>query len=159
MVRLIKKDRALFEHLVDVAQSNYTSGVVRTQQHDLVRAQLELTRLEDRLVMAQQQQEAALAELGEWLPNIAPQSISLSETLPKMKHEQPQEGPSSLSQTLLLHPKIKTIDQKTCDNTNRHRFGKAKTQTSVEIEHRIRLPRRRSCGSRPERLFFAGRKF
>ena len=111
VIRLIEKDRVLFEHLVDIAESNYTSGVVRTRQHDLVRAQLELTRLEDRLVLAQQQQDAALAKLGEWLPSIAPQAVSLSETLPSLKHEQLKDTERSFSQALLLHPKIKTIDQ------------------------------------------------
>ena len=48
-IRLIEDDRELFEHLVDVAQSSYASAFGNTRQQDLVRAQLELTRLEDRL--------------------------------------------------------------------------------------------------------------
>jgi len=128
-IRLIKNDRALFEHLVDIAESNYTSGVVRTQQHDLVRAQLELTRLEDRIVLAQQQQEATLAKLGEWLPSIAPHAISLSQTLPTMGDEQHAEVSNALSQTLLSHPKIKTIDQQL-----------AMTRTGIELARQQHKP-------------------
>lgn len=128
-IRLIKNDRALFEHLVDIAESNYTSGVVRTQQHDLVRAQLELTRLEDRLVLAQQQQEATLAQLGEWLPHVAPRAISLSETLPTMGDEQHAEVPDAISQTLLSHPKIRTIDQQL-----------AMTRTGIELARQQHKP-------------------
>ena len=39
-VGLIEKDRGLFEHLVDVAQSGYATAFARTRQQDLVRAQL-----------------------------------------------------------------------------------------------------------------------
>ena len=81
-IRLIEKDRELFEHLVDVAESSYTSVVGKTQQQDLVRAQLELTRLDDRLTVLQQRQEMSLAKLTEWLPGIGPEGITLSDTLP-----------------------------------------------------------------------------
>jgi outer membrane protein TolC len=128
-IRLIKGDRALFEHLVDIAESNYTSGVVRTQQHDLVRAQLELTRLEDRLVLAQQQQEATLAALSEWLPNMAPQAISLSEILPTMTDDQHVQALGGLSKILLSHPKIKTIDQQL-----------AMTRTGIELARQQHKP-------------------
>ena len=43
-IRLIQQDRNLFEQLVDVAQSNYSTALGRTRQQDLIRAQLELTR-------------------------------------------------------------------------------------------------------------------
>jgi outer membrane protein TolC len=66
-IRLIERDRELFEHLVDVAQSSYASAVGRTRQQDLVRAQLELTRLEDRLAVLHERLETARSKLGEWL--------------------------------------------------------------------------------------------
>jgi len=66
-LELIEGDRGLFEQLVDVAQSRYASAVGRTQQQDLVRAQLELTRLEDRLAMLHEQLEMSRSRLGEWL--------------------------------------------------------------------------------------------
>ena len=66
-IGLIERDRQLFEHLVDVAESNYASAMGRTRQQDLVRAQLELTRLEDRLSVLYQRLETTRAKLGEWL--------------------------------------------------------------------------------------------
>jgi outer membrane protein TolC len=66
-IRLIEDDRALFENLVDVAQSSYSSALGKTRQQDLVRAQLELTRLEDRLTVLHEQLEMANSRLGEWL--------------------------------------------------------------------------------------------
>lgn len=66
-VALIQKDRPLFEQLADVAEASYASGLGRTRQQDIVRAQLELTRLEDRLTMLKQQQETVQEKLAGWL--------------------------------------------------------------------------------------------
>jgi len=117
-IRLIEKDRELFEHLIDVAESSYTSMVAKTQQQDLVGAQLELTRLEDRLAVLQQQREMSLAKLREWLPAIGPENIALSNTLPALALNSSgafaatADNPERLSQALLVHPHIKTLDQK-----------------------------------------------
>ncbi len=66
-IALIEKDRALFEQLADVAQASYASAIGKTRQQDIVRAQLELTRLDDRLTMLKQQKEMHLQRLSEWL--------------------------------------------------------------------------------------------
>lgn len=66
-ISLIEQDRALFEQLGDVAQASYSSAVGKVRQQDIVRAQLELTRLDDRLTKLHSQKEQALAELLEWL--------------------------------------------------------------------------------------------
>ena len=64
---LIENDRALFEQLADVAQASYSSAVARTRQQDIVRADLELTQLDDRLTVLRQQQEMSLERLSEWI--------------------------------------------------------------------------------------------
>lgn len=64
---LIEKDRGLFEQLADVAQASYASTIGKTRQQDIVRAQLELTRLDDRLTVLKQQKEVGLQKLSEWL--------------------------------------------------------------------------------------------
>ena len=115
--RLIEEDRALFEHLVDVAESSYTSALGETRQQDLVRAQLELTRLEDRLTVLQEQHEVSLAKLSEWLPGVAPGAIDLSDSLPELTLDSPFTAgltpgdTEQLGQVLLAHPRIKRIDQ------------------------------------------------
>ncbi len=67
-IELIELDRALFEQLVDVAESSYSTFSGRTRQQDVVRAQLELTRLNDRLHVLTQQSERFKKRLAEWLP-------------------------------------------------------------------------------------------
>lgn len=66
-IALIEKDRPLFEQLADVAEASYSSALGRTRQQDIIRAQLELTKLDDRLTKLKQQKEAAIESLSEWL--------------------------------------------------------------------------------------------
>ena len=48
-LRLIENNRSLFEQLVEITEASYSSAYGSTQQQDIVRAQLELSRLEDRV--------------------------------------------------------------------------------------------------------------
>jgi len=66
-IMLIESSRSLFEQLADVAQASYSSALGKTRQQDIVRAQLELTRLDDRLDILAQQQNAYLGMLAQWL--------------------------------------------------------------------------------------------
>jgi len=66
-IALIEKDRALFEQLADVAQASYSAALGRTRQQDIIRAQLELTRLDDRLTMLNQKLEMSIQKLSQWL--------------------------------------------------------------------------------------------
>jgi hypothetical protein len=64
---LIEKDRPLFEQLADVAEASYSAAFGKTRQQDIIRAQLELTRLDDRLTVLKQKQEMFMEKLSEWL--------------------------------------------------------------------------------------------
>ena len=66
-INLIEKNRSLFEQLADVAQASYSSAIGKTRQQDIIRAQLELTRLDDRLDILAQQQNAYQGRLAQWL--------------------------------------------------------------------------------------------
>lgn len=116
-VRLIEKDRALFEYLVDVADSSYRSAAGKTRQQDLVRAQLELTRLEDRLVALRARREAGLARLSEWLPGPGVTSVTLSDQLPDLMLVRPdlvfadQPGKEQVTSLLSQHPAIRSLDK------------------------------------------------
>jgi outer membrane protein TolC len=66
-IALIEMNRSLFEQLADVAQASYSSAVGRTRQQDIIRAQLELTRLDDHLVQLKQRQQVSWQKLSEWL--------------------------------------------------------------------------------------------
>ncbi|MBT4521148.1 MAG: TolC family protein [Halieaceae bacterium] len=66
-IEAIESNRALFEQLVDVAIASYSNALGRTRQQDVIRAQLELTRLQDRLVRLQQDRDMGSQQLMEWL--------------------------------------------------------------------------------------------
>lgn len=66
-IALIASSRALFEYLVEASRASYASALGRARQQDLIRAQLELTRLEDRLSALQQQHAMARQRLSEWI--------------------------------------------------------------------------------------------
>lgn len=59
---VVTKNRALFEQLVEVTQYHYGAG--RSNQQDVIRAQLELSRLDDRILEIKTRQEKASAELA-----------------------------------------------------------------------------------------------
>jgi outer membrane protein TolC len=63
--RIVSTNRKLFNQLVDVTQSQYASG--RRNQQDVLRAELELGLLDDRLSQIRQQQRVAEAALGKWI--------------------------------------------------------------------------------------------
>ncbi|WP_213995618.1 TolC family protein [Arsukibacterium sp.] len=93
-ISLIEHDRALFEQLGEVARASYSSAIGKVRQQDIVRAQLELTRLEDRLTKLHSQKEQATAQLLEWLSDEAAwpknsahfqQNITLPERLPTIR--------------------------------------------------------------------------
>jgi outer membrane protein TolC len=75
-IALIEADRGLFVQLVDVARAGYASAVGRARQQDLIRAQLELTRLEDRLTMLSQKLQSAQQRLSEWIGPAANQAVT-----------------------------------------------------------------------------------
>jgi outer membrane protein TolC len=66
-IALITQSYALFHQLEDVAQASYASALGKTRQSDLVRSQLELTQLDDRLSVLQQQYDVARYRLSEWI--------------------------------------------------------------------------------------------
>lgn len=63
----VSDDRSLFEQLVQIVENTYASAVGNTRQQDVLRAQVELARLDDRLNAMDTQFQAAKARLSEWL--------------------------------------------------------------------------------------------
>lgn len=128
-IYLIEKDRTLFEQLADVAQASYSSAIGKTRQQDIVRAQLELTRLDDRLTQLRQKKEMSLQQLSEWLNdgrlndlNVIPLQISklhIDSRLPniKMINASLYTSASKVNQQMLYqffatHPAVKTYNKK-----------------------------------------------
>jgi outer membrane protein TolC len=127
-IRLIEGDRALFEHLVDVAESSYAAALGRTRQQDLVRAQLELTRLEDRLTMLHEKLDMSRSRLAEWLQpagaagaapgmTAGPGWLALPAALPEITLQQPglyrasrQPTHQEIAEHLRDHPAIQSLE-------------------------------------------------
>jgi outer membrane protein TolC len=70
-IALIESNRSLFEQLADVAEASYSAALGKTRQQDIVRAQLELTRLEDRLDQLEQQKNRYEGMLAQWLTTLS----------------------------------------------------------------------------------------
>ncbi|MDF1588087.1 MAG: TolC family protein [Gammaproteobacteria bacterium] len=124
-IRLIEKDRSLFEYLVDVAEVNYSSASGRSRQQDLVRSQLELTRLEDRLTLLNQNRHETQAKLDEWLFAIDWQAVGLPQKLPELELKLPSADTESVNHDQVEasvfrnHPTIKILDEQiTSSETN-----------------------------------------
>ncbi len=64
---LLRESRPFFADLVDISRSLYEVG--RKGQQDVLRAQLELSRLDDRLIDNERRLARARAALGEWIGN------------------------------------------------------------------------------------------
>ena len=63
--KILRQSLLVFTDLAEITRDYYASG--RTHQQDVVQAQLELSRVEERLARIQQQQEQARARLAEWI--------------------------------------------------------------------------------------------
>jgi hypothetical protein len=130
-IRLINKDRSLFEYLGDVAEASYITASGKTRQQDLIRAQLELTRLDDRLTALHQNKERYINQLKQYISDylrddymniIADfdnQDIIVSQQLPRIDLlEQDFFEPSEtidknhLYKIFSDHPAIKALQQR-----------------------------------------------
>lgn len=112
-IALIEQDKALFSQLVEVTEASYSSSLGKTRQQDIIRSQLELTRLEDKLIVLAQQLDAAKQGLAQWLPqSILRQPLSLTFTAPAPLTQFNSLDFDELIKLLMAHPSIVAIDQR-----------------------------------------------
>jgi outer membrane protein TolC len=71
---LINESRPLFADLAEITLSLYSVG--RRQQHDVLRAELELSRLDDRLIENERRRGRARSALAEWIGEDARRPIA-----------------------------------------------------------------------------------
>jgi len=127
-LRLIENNRSLFEQLVEITEASYSSAYGSTQQQDIVRAQLELSRLEDRVHKLEQNRVMKEEQLSQWLSGeFTEHYLNASDTktarlkiesnfLPNLELSQPtilQQDVTDndrLITTLLMHPAVLTVD-------------------------------------------------
>lgn len=111
-VTLIEENRHLFDQLLGITHANYASTQGATRQQDVIRAELELTRLSDRLSTLWQAYDAAQQALAEWLPaeyrgKALPNMLTDGEGLAHVK-----ENRQALVKRIQQHPRIQALDRK-----------------------------------------------
>ncbi|MGB2742071.1 MAG: TolC family protein [Cognaticolwellia sp.] len=133
-IALIEKNRSLFEQLADIAEASYSSTLGKTRQQDIVRAQLELTKLEDQLEKLGQQKNRYDGMLSQWLTkfstgndsveatlysDLSLHDIVLSQKIPqidllnnKLVHTKSWLNSQALVQYFTSHPAVIAIDKK-----------------------------------------------
>jgi outer membrane protein TolC len=122
IINLIKDDRVLFEQLVEIVNASYSAAQGNTRQQDVISAQLELARLEDRLIEVKSQRDSALSQLTQWITSVDHQALSVAldkvvnlptdpalDTQTLLAFERVQH--SSLLALLTDHPAILAIEQ------------------------------------------------
>lgn len=100
---IIHQSHQYFSQLVDIAESFYSVG--RVNQQDILRAQLELSRLEERVIIFKKNEDLARAELSKWLDDRAYEIIDTS--FPTLNEIAAQQ---EVTDGLVYHPKVKAND-------------------------------------------------
>ena len=101
---ILEENRDLFSRLLEITQRQYAAG--RENQHDVLRAQLELSLIDDRILEIVQAREVAVAELGKYTGSLAADA-TIPPEFPELS------GIPSLEQIkdhLASHPLIKIED-------------------------------------------------
>jgi outer membrane protein TolC len=135
-IALIERNRNLFEQLSDIAKAGYSSALVKSNQQDIIRAELEVTRLEDRLTVLAQQQDMFKQKLSEWVGkafvneysidnsqeyDLILSNFNVSNTLPNISLTHPnlyfdeiqsQSYTQALYEAFSVHPLISALEQK-----------------------------------------------
>ncbi len=119
---LVRESRPFFDDLATITRSLYAVG--RRNQQDVLRAELELSRLDDRLIDIERQQLRARAQLREWIGEEADRRVA--DKLPRWDEAPPLED---LLAALREHPALQAADARI-----------AAQDTSVEIAEQRSKP-------------------
>ncbi len=109
-IALIDADRPLFEQLLTLSRGNYSAGLKQASQQDIIRAELALSRVEERILKLKQQRDLARDQLGEWLNN-----ETISEFGPSTNYGSDLNAKTiskrGATAALQAHPAIRAIEQ------------------------------------------------
>ena len=136
-MQVIAASRPLFVQLSDIVEASYGSAQGRTRQQDVIQAQVELARLDDRLSALATERDSKLASLAEWLyehDNYG-KDLTLSDSWPKIEvpdakilHLLQQQNKSQLAQILALHPSMLAAEQQIKSQLNGVELAQQKYQ-------------------------------
>lgn len=97
-LRIIKTNESLYKELLQVTQSQYSTGKIN--QTDMIQVQLELSRLKNQMIQNKQQIAVLKAQLGRWIGmNNVQRPLALS-----MPHWSALPSMATLQNHLMKHP-------------------------------------------------------
>lgn len=144
---IIARSRTLFEQLVDITRAHYASG--RVSQQDVLQAQLELSRLDDRATRIDAQRDVQRATLSRWIGAAANQPLDMQfPTLPVLP------ALSVLQAGLAEHPSITAASARI--QASQQRVKEAREQykpgLNVGVEYRKRFGNNADGNDRPDQM-------
>ena len=113
--KILRQSLVVFTDLAEITRDYYASG--RSHQQDVVQAQLELSRVKERLARIQQQQDQARARLAEWIGADAYRELDAQ--WPQIR--QPETAQKIIS-NLPEHPRLRAWQ---------HEIAKARTSEEI----------------------------
>lgn len=102
-LRMIDEDRVLFEQLEAVIESRYRSAGKGTSQQDLIRAELEITRLDERVLQLKERRQRQLEQLTQWIPEALVRSVDRFEV---------PSAEIRTERSVVMHPEVRIHDQR-----------------------------------------------
>ncbi|MEN8205186.1 MAG: TolC family protein [Pseudomonadota bacterium] len=132
--QVISETRDLFAQLVDITQAHYATGRVR--QQDVLRASLELSRLDDRTTRILNEEDKSRAALMKWIGNAA--SLPVDDHFPELP---PLPSKNEIEAALPQHPVIRTETAKIEASNQQIRIAREqfKPGWSAGLEYRKRF--------------------
>ncbi|MBN57932.1 TolC family protein [Thalassolituus sp. UBA3500] len=108
-IKLMEQERDLLRQLVDAARAGYASGLNNTRQQDVVEANVELIRLEDRLAELRQALAVTRQQLGEWLSESG-EVFESGQFVGLSKGPTPDQLPTA--ETVIQHPQVLAFERR-----------------------------------------------
>lgn len=105
---LLENNRHLFQELVDISRANFRSGKIR--RFEVIDAELQITRLNDRITRMQQQASLLRSQLNRWLP-VGMSNESLPASLPEIKPLLALDDLPALRAVVQSHPQLRLLAQ------------------------------------------------
>jgi len=146
-IHIIERSRQLFQQLVDITRAHYASG--RVSQQDVLQAQLELSRLDDRAAKISEQTDVQRASLSRWIGEAAWQAVDPG--FPGLPKPQPQ---ATLQALLAQHPAIESATARVEANQQMVKAAREqyKPGFDVGVEYRKRFGDNADGSDRPDMM-------
>ena len=144
---IIARSRRLFEQLVDITRAHYASG--RVSQQDVLQAQLELSRLDERATNIDALRDVQRAALARWIGAAADQPLDARfPELPALP------GLETLTAGLAKHPAISAASARVQASQDRVREAREqyKPGFNVGVEYRKRFGENADGSDRPDQM-------